>query len=48
MRWLEIPIIPLLLAMVLGRQLEEHLRVSLIASKNDVSIFLHRLSAYSS
>ena len=39
MRWLEIPIIPLLLAMVLGRQLEEHLRVSLIASKNDVSIF---------
>ena len=48
MCWLEIPIIPLLLAMVLGRQLEEHLRVSLIASKNDVSIFLHRLSAYSS
>ena len=48
MRWLEIPIIPLLLAIVLGRQLEEHLRVSLIASKNDVSIFLHRLSAYSS
>ena len=39
MRWLEMPIIPLLLAMVLGRQLEEHLRVSLIASKNDVSIF---------
>jgi len=39
MRWLEIPIVPLLLAMVLGRQLEEHLRVSLIASKNDVSIF---------
>ena len=39
MRWLEIPVIPLLLAMVLGRQLEEHLRVSLIASKNDVSIF---------
>ena len=39
MRWLEMPIIPLLLAMVLGRQLEEHLRVSLIASKDDVSIF---------
>jgi putative tricarboxylic transport membrane protein len=39
MRWLNMPIIPLLLAMVLGRQLEEHLRVSLIASKNDISIF---------
>ncbi len=39
MRWLDMPIVPLLLAMVLGRQLEEHLRVSLIASKNDVSIF---------
>ena len=41
MCWLEIPIIPLLLAMVLGRQLEEHLRVSLITSKNDVSIFFY-------
>ncbi len=39
MRWLDIPIVPLLLAMVLGRQLEEHLRVSLIASKDDVSVF---------
>jgi len=39
MRWLDMPIVPLLLAMVLGRQLEEHLRVSLIASKNDVSVF---------
>ncbi len=39
MRWLNMPIIPLLLAMVLGRQLEEHLRVSLIASKNDISTF---------
>ena len=39
MRWLQMPIIPMLLAMVLGRQLEEHLRVSLIASKNDLSIF---------
>ncbi|MEE2746335.1 MAG: tripartite tricarboxylate transporter permease [Pseudomonadota bacterium] len=39
MRWLEMPIVPLLLAMVLGRQLEEHLRVSLIASNNDISIF---------
>jgi putative tricarboxylic transport membrane protein len=39
MRWLDMPIVPLLLAMVLGRQLEEHLRVSLIASKNDISVF---------
>jgi putative tricarboxylic transport membrane protein len=39
MRWLDMPIVPLLLAMVLGRQLEEHLRVSLIASKDDVSVF---------
>ena len=39
MRWLQMPIIQMLLAMVLGRQLEEHLRVSLIASKNDISIF---------
>ena len=39
MRWLQMPIIPMLLAMVLGRQLEEHLRVSLIASKNDICIF---------
>tara|TARA_B100000315_G_scaffold260594_1_gene323285 strand:+ start:5872 stop:7377 length:1506 start_codon:yes stop_codon:yes gene_type:complete len=39
MRWLDMPIVPLLLSMVLGRQLEEHLRVSLIASKNDVTVF---------
>ncbi len=39
MRWLNMPVVPLLLAMVLGRQLEEHLRVSLIAAKNDVTIF---------
>ena len=29
----------MLLALVLGGQLEEHLRVALIASKGDVSIF---------
>ena len=40
MRWLEMPIVPLLLAMVLGRQLEEHLRVSLISSQNDLTKFL--------
>ena len=39
MRWLDIPIVPLLLALVLGRQLEEHLRVSLISSQNDITIF---------
>ena len=40
MRWLDMPIVPLLLAMVLGRQLEEHLRVSLISSQNDITIFV--------
>ena len=39
MRWLDMPIVPLLLAMVLGRQLEEHLRVSLISSQNDITSF---------
>lgn len=39
MRWLDMPTVPLLLAMVLGRQIEEYLRVSLIASKNDITIF---------
>ena len=39
MRWLDMPVVPLLLEMVLGRQLEEHLRVSLIGSRGDVSIF---------
>jgi putative tricarboxylic transport membrane protein len=39
MRWLDMPVVPLLLALVLGRQLEEHLRVSLVSSQGDVSIF---------
>lgn len=39
MRWLDMPVVPLLLALVLGRQLEEHLRVALTSSKGDVSIF---------
>ncbi len=39
MRWLEIPVVPLLLALVLGGQLEENLRVALTASKGDISIF---------
>ena len=39
MKWLKIPVVPLLLALVLGKQLEEHLRVSLTSSKGDVTIF---------
>jgi putative tricarboxylic transport membrane protein len=39
MKWFQMPVVPLLLALVLGRQLEEHLRVALTSSKGDVSIF---------
>lgn len=39
MRWLDIPVVPLLLALVLGRQLEEHLRVALTGSQGDISVF---------
>ena len=39
MRWLDMPVVPLLLALVLGSQLEEHLRVALTSSKGDVAIF---------
>ncbi|HIM98812.1 MAG TPA: hypothetical protein EYM57_13090 [Gammaproteobacteria bacterium] len=39
MRWLDMPVVPLLLAMVLGNQLEEHLRVALIGSQGDVTVF---------
>ena len=39
MRWLDMPVVPLLLALVLGRPLEEHLRVSLVASKGEIDIF---------
>jgi len=39
MRWLDMPVVPLLLAMVLGRPLEENLRVSLISGQNDISVF---------
>ncbi len=39
MRWLQMPVVPLLLALVLGRQLEEHMRVALTASNGDISIF---------
>ena len=37
--WLDMPVVPLLLALVLGRQLEEQLRISLTSSKGDISIF---------
>jgi len=39
MRWLGMPVVPLILALVLGRPLEENLRVALTASKGDVSTF---------
>jgi putative tricarboxylic transport membrane protein len=39
MNWLKIPVIPLVLAIVLGEQLETHLRIALTASKGDISIF---------
>lgn len=39
MRWLDMPVVPLLLALVLGGQLEEHLRVALTGSQGDVSVF---------
>ena len=39
MRWLDVPVVPLLLALVLGRQLEEHLRVALTGSQVDLTVF---------
>lgn len=39
MRWLDMPVVPLLLALVLGSQLEENLRVALTSSQGDISIF---------
>jgi putative tricarboxylic transport membrane protein len=39
MRWLNMPVVPLLLALVLGKPLEEHLRVALTASQGDISVF---------
>ena len=39
MKWLDMPVVPLLLALVLGRQLEEHLRIALTGSQGDISIF---------
>jgi putative tricarboxylic transport membrane protein len=42
MRWLDMPVVPLMLALVLGRPLEEHLRVALIGSQGDISVFFTR------
>jgi len=39
MRWLDMPVVPLLLALVLGPQLEENMRVALTGSKGDITIF---------
>ncbi len=39
MKWLDMPVVPLLLALVLGRQLEEHMRIALTSSQGDISIF---------
>lgn len=39
MRWLNVPVVPMLLALVLGPQLEEHLRVALTGSQGDVTVF---------
>jgi len=39
MKWLDMPVVPLLLALVLGPQLEEHLRIALAESRGDVSVF---------
>jgi putative tricarboxylic transport membrane protein len=39
MRWLDMPVVPLLLALVLGEELERQLRVALTSSKGDISIF---------
>ncbi len=40
MRWLDMPVVPLLLALVLGVPLEENLRVALTSSQGDISIFV--------
>jgi len=41
MRYLNIPVIPMVLALVLGNQIEMHLRLALTASKGDISVFFN-------
>jgi len=40
MKWLNMPVVPLLLALVLGRPLEEHLRIALTSSQGDLTVFI--------
>ena len=40
MKWLDMPVVPLLLALVLGRQLEENLRIALTGSQGDITVFI--------
>ncbi len=40
MRWLKMPVVPLLLALVLGHQLEKYLRLALTESQGHVAIFV--------
>jgi putative tricarboxylic transport membrane protein len=40
MRYIDMPVVPMLLALVLGRQLEEYLRLALTASKGDATVFV--------
>lgn len=40
MKWLDMPVVPLLLALVLGRQLEENLRIALTGSQGDITVFV--------
>ena len=40
MKWLDMPVVPLLLALVLGRQLEENLRIALTGSQGDITVLV--------
>jgi len=40
MKWLDMPVVPLLLALVLGRELEDQLQQSLIASQGNWIVFI--------
>jgi len=40
MKRIDMPVVPLLLALVLGRPLEEHLRIALTGSQGDVAVFV--------
>jgi putative tricarboxylic transport membrane protein len=40
MKWISMPVVPMLLALVLGKDLEEHFRIALTISKGDYSVFI--------